>query len=316
MKIAILDDYQNVALKSADWSSLPEECEVEVFTEHFSSPNIVKERLRDFEVIVAMRERTPFSRDILAGLPGLKLLITTGMRNASIDLVAANDLGILVCGTGGRGFATAELAWGLILALMRHIPLEDSATRQGQWQTTIGTELMNKTLGIVGLGNLGSRMAIIGKSFEMTVIAWSQNLTSEKAAQFGATLVPKEELFTGSDIVTLHLQLSERTRGLIGRRELSLMKPTAYLINTSRGPIIDEAALIDILKSRSIAGVGLDVYDHEPLPVDHPLRYLDNTVVTPHLGYVTSETYKVFYEDSVENISSYLNGQPIRVLNP
>ena len=316
MKIAVLDDYQGVALKLADWNSLPENCQVVVFKEHWASSDIVKERLRDFEIIVAMRERTPFGRELLAGLPNLKLLITTGMRNAAIDLDAATDLGIPVCGAGGGGFAAVEITWGLILALLRHIPQEDRATRQGHWQTTLGNELRAKILGIIGLGHLGSRIAAIGNAFEMQVIAWSQNLDSARAAQCGATLVTKDELLTRSDILSIHLKLSDRTMGLIGSRELSLMKPTAYLINTSRGPIVDEIALIAALKSHSIAGAGLDVYDQEPLPPDHPLRHLDNTVITPHMGYVTIETFKKFFAESVADIIAYLKGQPVRVLNP
>jgi len=315
MKIAVLDDYQGVALDLADWNSLPENCQVVVFKEHWASSDIVKERLRDFEIIVAMRERTPFGRELLAGLPNLKLLITTGMRNAAIDLDAATDLGIPVCGAGGGGFSTVELTWGLILALLRHIPQEDKATRQGHWQTTLGNELRGKILGIIGMGHLGSRIAAIGNAFEMQVIAWSQNLDSARATQCGATLVTKDELLTRSDILSIHLKLSDRTIGLIGSRELSLMKPTAYLINTSRGPIVDETALIEALKSHSIAGAGLDVYDHEPLPPDHTLRQLDNTVITPHMGYVTIETYKKFFAESVADIIAYLKGQPVRVLN-
>ena len=316
MKVAVLDDYQGVALELTDWNKLPGNCQVVVFKEHCASSDILKEQLSDFEIIVAMRERTPFGRELLAGLPKLKLLVTTGMRNASIDLDAATDLGILVCGAGGGRLATAELTWGLILALLRHIPQEDRATRQGHWQTTVGNELRGKTLGIMGLGHLGARMAVIGNAFEMPVIAWSQNLDSAKAARCGATLVAKDEIFTRSDILSIHLQLSDRTRGLISSRELSLMKPTAYLINTSRGPIIDETALIEALKSHSIAGAGLDVFDQEPLPPDHPLRHLDNTVITPHLGYVTIETYKPFFSESVADITAYLKGQPVRVLNP
>jgi len=315
VKVAVMDDYQGVALELADWNSLPKNCQVVVFKEHFASSDILNERLSDFEIIVAMRERTPFSRELMAGLPNLKLLVTTGMRNASIDLDAATDLGILVCGAGGGGYSTVELTWGLILALLRHIPQEDGATRQGQWQTTLGTELKDKTLGIMGLGHLGTRIAAIGNAFEMTVIAWSQNLDSVRAEQYGATLVTKDELFTRSDVLSIHLKLSDRTRGIVSNRELSLMKPTAYLINTSRGSIVDETALIGILKSHSIAGAGLDVYNQEPLPPNHPLLNTDNTVITPHLGYVTKENYNSYYAESVADIIAYLKGQPVRVLN-
>lgn len=316
MKVAVMDDYQGVALELADWNSLPKNCQIVVFKKHFTSFDILKKRLSDFEIIVAMRERTPFGRELLTGLPNLKLLVTTGMRNASIDLDAATDLGILVCGAGGGGYSTVELTWGLILALLRHIPQEDRATRQGEWQTTLGTELRGKTLGIMGLGHLGVRIAAIGNAFEMSVIAWSQNLDSARAAHCGATLVTKNELFTRSDVLSIHLKLSDRTRGLISNRELSLMQPTAYLINTSRGPIIDETDLIDTLKSHSIAGAGLDVYNHEPLSPTHPLLQLDNTIITPHLGYVTTENYTRYYAESVADIIAYLKGQPVRVLNP
>ncbi|MFC2021494.1 D-2-hydroxyacid dehydrogenase family protein [Chloroflexota bacterium] len=316
MKIAILDDYQGVALKLADWSVLPADAQVSAFSDHWAGLDTIKEKLGTFEIVAAMRERTPFTRELLEVLPNLKLLVTTGMRNASIDLDAATDLGILVCGTSGGGSSTAELAWGLILALLRHIPQESASIRQGGWQTTIGTGLNGKVLGLLGLGNLGSRMATIGNVFGMSVIAWSQNLTAERTAQFGASLVTKDELFAGSDILSIHLKLSDRTRGLVGMRELSIMKPTAYLVNTSRGPIIDETALLQTLQSHAIAGAGLDVYDQEPLPSKHPLRRLDNVIGTPHLGYVTEEAYKGFYAQSVEDILSYLSGQPVRVLNP
>jgi phosphoglycerate dehydrogenase-like enzyme len=316
MKIAVLDDYQEVAQKSADWNVLQKDCRVTFFKDHITGADTLKKQLKDFEIIIAMRERTPFTREILSGLPNLKLLITTGARNASIDMVAAAELGIPVCGTGGGGPSTAELAWGLILSLLRHIPEEDKLTRQGRWQTTIGHELWGKTLGVIGLGNLGSRMAIVGNAFGMTVIAWSQNLTAETAAKFGASLVTKDELLKRSDVITIHLQLSDRTSGLIGKREFGLMKPTAYLVNTSRGPIVDEAALVETLKSRSIAGAGIDVFGVEPLPTNHPLRNIDNMVITPHLGYVTAETYKVFFENSIEDIIAFMKGQPVRVLNP
>jgi phosphoglycerate dehydrogenase-like enzyme len=272
------------------------------------------ERLKEFEIVVAMRERTPFPRSLLERLPRLKLLITTGMRNASIDIKAAADRGITVCGTGGVGYPTAELTWGLILALLRRIPQEDRATRAGQWQVSLGVGLRDKVLGMIGLGNLGSQVATVGKAFQMQVLAWSQNLTAERAAQFGATLVTKDELLSRADIVTIHLVLSERTRRLLGARELALMKPTAYLINTSRGPIVEEQALVEALEKKTIAGAALDVYDEEPLPLDHPLRRLENTVITPHVGYVTAEGYRVFYGHAVEDIQAFLRGQPVRVI--
>lgn len=315
IRVAVLDDYQGVALKMANWSTLPSDVEVKVFQDHLSDQDAVAERLKDFEIIVAMRERTPFPRKLLEQLPKLKLLVSTGTRNASIDMNAASELGIVVSGTGLLVYPTAELTWGLILALLRHIPQEDRATRTGQWQFTLGIGLQGKTLGVMGLGKQGSLVAKFGLAFGMSVIAWSQNLTVERTAEVGVTLVNKEELLSRSDIVTIHLVLSNRTRGLLGARELSLMKPTAYLINTSRGPIVEEKALIEALQKGTIAGAALDVFDEEPLPLDHPLRRLENTVITPHIGYVTVETYKVFFEDAVEDIRAFLEGKPIRVLN-
>jgi len=238
------------------------------------------------------------------------------MRNAAIDLQAAAERGILVCGTAGLPYPTAELTWGLILSLFRRIPAEDRATREGRWQTSVGLGLNGKTLGVLGLGSLGSRVARVGRAFEMPVLAWSQNLTAERAGEVGATLVGRDELLARADVVTIHLVLSDRTRGLIGARELALMKPGAYLVNTSRGPIVDEAALIHALRDGTIAGAGLDVFDEEPLPPDHPLRQLPNTVITPHLGYVTEETYRVFYDQAREDIQAYLRGEPIRALRP
>ena len=316
-RVAVLDDYQGVALEMADWSVLPSACQVQVFRDHLTDLDALAQRLRDFEVVTCMRERTPFGRDLLERLPNLRLLVTTGMRNAAIDLAAATDLGVLVCGTaGGPDSPPAELTWGLILALVRHIPREDAATRHGHWGVTVGMSLENKVLGVLGLGRLGAKVAKVGVAFEMSVIAWSQNLTAERAAQCGATLVTKDELFARSDILTIHVQLSARTRGLVGARELRGMKPTTYLINTARGPIVDEAALVQALQARSIAGAGLDVFDQEPLPPDHPLTVLENTILVPHVGYVTREQYQVRYRDTVEDIIAYLRGEPLRVLNP
>jgi phosphoglycerate dehydrogenase-like enzyme len=314
-RVAVLDDYQDVALQMADWRVLPADVEVQVFRDHLAAESALVERLKGFEIIVAMRERTPFPRRVLEELPRLRLLITTGMRNASIEVDAATDCGVLVCGTEGLPYPTAELTWALILALVRQVPREDRATRNGQWQVSIGVGLQGKTLGVIGLGRLGSQVAAIGKAFGMSILAWSQNLTAERAAQNGATLVSKDALLSEADIVTIHLVLSNRTRGLIGAREFGLMKPTAYLINTSRGPIVDEQALIQTLQRRAIAGAGLDVFDEEPLPLEHPLRRLENTVLTPHLGYVTAETYRIFYGHAVENIQAFLRGQPVRTLN-
>ena len=314
-RVAILDDYQDVARRLADWKSLP--AEVVVFRDHLSDESKVAARLADFDVVVAMRERTPFPRSLFERLPRLRLLVTTGMRNASIDLSVAANRGVVVSGTAGLPSPTAELTWALILALVRHVPREDRATREGRWQETLGTTLKGRTLGVLGLGQLGSRVARVGKAFEMDVIAWSQNLTAVRATAVGATLAgSRDELLARADIVTIHLVLSDRTRGLVGARELGLMRPTAYLVNTSRGPIVDEGALIATLRAGKIAGAGLDVYDEEPLPADHPLRRLPNTVITPHLGYVTEETYQIFYSQALEDIRAFLAGASVRVLSP
>ena len=315
-RVALLDDYQGVALSMADWKSLPTGTEVVVFKDHLADEDALAARLADFDIVMALRERTPFPRALLERLPKLKLLITAGMRNASIDMKAAAERGVLVCGTAGLPYPTAELAWGLILSLARRIPAEDRATREGRWQTSLGLGLNGKTLGVLGLGTLGSRAARVGRAFEMEVLAWSQNLTAERAAGVGASLTTKDELLARSDFVSIHLVLGERTRGLIGARELGLMKRSAYLVNTSRGPIVDEVALIRALQDGTIAGAGLDVFDEEPLPPDHPFRRLPNTAITPHLGYVTEETYRVFYGHALEDIKAYLGGTPLRVLRP
>lgn len=316
MHLALLDDYQGVALSMADWASLKPEVEVTAIREVFPNQDAAAERLKGFEVVAAMRERTPFPKALIERLPNLKLITTTGMRNAAIDVRAAVERSILVCGTEMLSFPTAELAWGLVLSLARNIPREDRNMRAGGWQTTVGIGLRGKTLGIVGLGRLGSEVAKFGKAFQMEVIAWSQNLTAERAAAAGATPVSKEELFRRADFITVHVVLSDRTRGLIGAAELAAMKPTAYLVNTSRGPIVDTAALIATLEQRRIAGAAIDVYDKEPPPADHPLRRLDNTILTPHLGYVVAEGYRRSYGQIVENIRAYLAGKPIRVINP
>ena len=315
-KVAVLDDYQEVALQMADWKSLPSEAEVIVFKNHLSDENDISKRLEQFEVVSAMRERTPFPKRLLEKLPNLKLLVTTGMRNASIDIPAASKLGITVCGTEGLGYPTAELTWGLIVSLARKISEENSSSRSGSWQTTLGIGLNGKTLGILGLGNLGSQVARIGNAFGMNVIAWSQNLTEERAIENGVTLVTFDDLMKNPDFLSIHTVLSERTRGLIGEKELNFMKPTAFLINTSRGPIVDEEALVQALRDGVIAGAGLDVFDTEPLPCQHPFLTLPNTLITPHMGYVTVEGYKIFYSQTVECINQYLNGTPVRVLNP
>ena len=275
----------------ADWSQLPTGTEVEFFQDHIVDEDQLVERLKDFDFVQGMRERTPFPRSVLSRLPKLRLLITTGRRNASFDIEAASDLGITVCGTNGAGEGPTELTWGLILAMLRHIPEEEQRSREGSWGTTVGIGVKGKTLGLIGLGHIGSLVARVATAFDMNIIAWSQNLTSERAAECGASLVDKETLFKDSDVLSVHVQLSDRTRGLVGEREISLMKPTSYLINISRGPIVDEASMIQALTNGTIAGAGLDTFDIEPLPTDHPLLGLSNTVLTPHLGYVTVDGY-------------------------
>ena len=313
-RIAVLDDYQSVASTYADWSRLPEPVEVVEFADHVADEDALVARLQPFDVVVAMRERTPFPREVLERLPDLKLLVTTGMRNKSIDVEAAVERGIVVTGTGIPGTATAELTWGLILAVLRHIPQEDAAVRAGGWQHTLGGDLAGARLGVVGLGRLGSQVAKVGQAFGMDVVAWSQNLTDERAAEHGVRRVEREELFATSDVVTVHLLWSKRTRGLIGADDFARMKPTAIFVNTSRGPIVQEQALIDAVRNGTIAGAGLDVYDREPLPPDHPIRTLPRTVLTPHLGYVTRGTYEVFYGDAVEDVAAWMRGEPIRTL--
>ncbi|MCY4365387.1 MAG: D-2-hydroxyacid dehydrogenase family protein [Chloroflexi bacterium] len=315
MKIAVLDDYQNVALEMADWSALPSDAEVEAFHDHLADESRLVERLQGFDAVIGMRERTPFTRSVLSQLPDLKLLITTGARNASFDVDAATELGIVVCGTGGVGEGPTELTWGLIIGLLRKIPQEDRLTREGRWQTTIGVGLKGKTLGLIGLGHIGGLMARVGNAFQMNVIAWSQNLTAQRAAECQATLVDKETLFRESDIASVHLRLSDRTRDLVGAREIALMKPTSYLVNISRGPIINEAALVDALERKAIAGAALDTFDVEPLPADHPFLRLGNTIIAPHLGYVTEEGYRAFYAGAIEDIRAYAAGEPVRVIN-
>jgi phosphoglycerate dehydrogenase-like enzyme len=315
LRCAILDDYQNVALTFADWSNVKGDIDITVFNEHLGGADKVIAALADFSIVCAMRERTAFPRAVIEALPKLKLLITTGMRNASIDLQAAKARGIVVCGTPAVGNATAAIATGLMLELARHIGYENARLKAGGvWQTTIGLDLEGLTLALLGLGKLGTRMAEIGRAFKMNVIAWSQNLTPEKCQEAGAEYVSRDDLFRRADFLSIHLQLSERTRGLVGPHELGLMKTSAYLINTSRGPIVDEAALLAALRGKRIAGAGLDVFDIEPLPIAHPLRKLDNVVLTPHLGYVAEQNYRAFFAGTVEDIRAFLDGQPVRVL--
>ena len=313
-RIAVLDDYQSVAATFTDWSQVPEPLEVVEFSDHLADEDALAARLEPFDVVVAMRERTPFPRALLGRLPNLRLLVTTGGKNASIDKDAARELGITVCGTGAHPSGPVELTWALILATARHLPQEHANVRVGGWQQTVGTDLAGAILGVVGLGRLGEKVARIGQAFGMDVVAWSQNLTEERAAEVGVRRVTKDELLRTADVVTIHLQLSDRTRGLIGAPEFALMKPTAILINTSRGPIVDESALVEALAGGSIAGAGLDVFDTEPLPDDHPLRREPRAVLTPHLGYVTKATYEVFYRGAVEDVAAFLAGDPIRVI--
>jgi phosphoglycerate dehydrogenase-like enzyme len=314
--IAILDDYQNVALRMADWSRLQQDNRVVVFTTRLPDVETAAHALADFEVVGIMRERTPFSRAMFEKLPKLRLLVTTGKRNASIDLEAAKAHNVTVCSTGGAGRSTAELAFALMLGLARHLRTEFDAMRPGGgWQTTLGFDLEGKTLGILGLGNLGAKVARIGTAFGMKILAWSENLTDERARERGAERVGKDELFNRSDIVTIHSVLSPRTRGLVGAREFALMKPTALLINTSRGPIVDETALLAALRQKNIAGFGADTFDVEPLPNDHPLRAEPRALLTPHLGYVTEETYRDFYGGMVQAIEAWQAGKPINMLS-
>jgi phosphoglycerate dehydrogenase-like enzyme len=309
LRIAVLDDFQGVALTSADWSVLNGRAEITVFRDNITDQQALAERLKPFEVLCVMRERTPLDGALLEQLPALKLIVSTGRRNASIDTAAAGRLGVQIANTESTGSAPIEMTWALILAAMRHIPEEVAALRAGRWQSTVGTDLSGATLGVVGLGHIGGAVARIGAAFRMKVIAWSQNLTPERAAEVGATAVSKDELFRRSDIVSLHLVLGARTRGVVGAAELALMKPTAWLVNTSRGPLVEEAALISALEGRRIAGAALDVFDVEPPPQNHPFRRLPNVIATPHLGFVTRDTYAIMYGQTVEAIVRWLDGR-------
>jgi phosphoglycerate dehydrogenase-like enzyme len=316
LRCAILDDYQQVALTSADWSQILDKVEVKRIDRHIDQIEELAEQIADCEIIVIMRERTPFRAALLARLPKLKLLITTGMRNASVDMAAAASQGIIVCGTGGAGNATAELTWALLLGLARNIVTEHNAVRNGQWQSTVGSDLYGKTLGVIGLGNLGSKIAKFGHAFGMDVMAWSQNLTKERADEVGVRLAAsKEELLANSDFVSIHLVLSDRTRGLIQAEELKRMRSSAYLINTSRAPIVAQAALAEALQDGWIAGAAVDVFEVEPLPKDDSYRSLPNLLTTPHIGYVAKANYEAFYKQVVEDIEAYLSGAPVRKLN-
>ena len=314
-RVAVLDDYQRIAPTAAYWRGLPAGVEVDFFTTTFLTSSRPRQRLQPYDVIVSMRERNSFSRKLLEQLPRLRLLTTTGISNAAIDIAAAADLNIVVCGTFSTSHGTVEITWGHILALLRQVVAEDRSIRAGGWQTKLGVDLEGKTLGILGLGKIGTRVAVIGHAFGMRTVAWSQNLNAETAETGGAEWLDKDEFFRQADVISIHLRLSERTRGLVGAHELGLMKTTAILVNTSRGPIVDEAALIKSLSEGRIAGAGLDVFDEEPLPTDHPLRRLENTVLTPHIGYVTQNVYRNMFEQTVENITAFLAGKPVRVLS-
>ena len=311
----MLDDYQGAALRFADWSVLSGRAEIKVFTAHIGPIDDLARRLASYEIICLMRERTAFTREVMGRLPNLKLIVTTGMWNAAIDLDGATALGIMVCGTGATLEPTVELTWALILSALRNIPAELAAVRDGGWQITVGEDLYGRTLGIVGLGNIGRAVASIATAFGMKIIAWSPNMTSDVAAKSGATRVDKESLFRDSDVVTIHLKLSERSRSIVGAAELGLMKREAILINTSRGPLVDQTALMAALDGGQLARAAVDVYDEEPLPVDHPLRNFKNLIATPHIGYVSRRMYEVFFADTVENIVSWLDGHPIRIMN-
>jgi phosphoglycerate dehydrogenase-like enzyme len=315
IRVAILDDYQGVALQLADWESLAQEAQIDVFRDHIFELDALVTRLLPYQCIVLMRERTPFPRALFQRLPNLRLLITSGRRNAAIDVEAATEHGVQVCGTDLKGMGTAELTWALILALLRHIVAEDRALQRGEWQTTLGVELAGKTLGILGLGRLGSEVARIAAAFHMKTIAWSPHLTAERAAAAGALAVSKENLFSEADIVTIHLVLTEETRGLVGTEDFRRMKRTAFLVNTSRGPIVDEPALLTALQEQKIAGAGIDVFEIEPLPLPHPLRVLDNLVLTPHLGYVTEENYRHHFPQVVDIIQGFIGGKIIKAIN-
>ena len=308
IKIAILDDYQNIALSMADWSAVEKNAEITVFHDHISDQDKLVERLLPFTVLSMMRERTPLNKEIFDRLPNLKLVISTGLRNAAIDVDAAKAAGIEVRNTGYHWTGAPEITWALLMAIARKIPQENRSLRSGDWQKTVGTDLFGKTIGIIGLGNIGIKIANYANAFGMNVIAWSPNLTAEKALESGATLATKEILFSEADFITLHVVLSPRSRNMVSSADIDLMKPTAYLINTSRGPLINEADLISALEQRKIAGAALDVFETEPLPADHPFRKLDNVLATPHIGYGTEDTYKIFFTDTIAEILDWAEG--------
>jgi phosphoglycerate dehydrogenase-like enzyme len=309
VRVAILDDYQNVALATADWSPVSARADITVFTDHVADVDALVERLAPFDVLMVMRERTPLPRSVIERLPRLRMIASTGPQNASIDMAAAAESGVHVAHTGGTVAATVELTWALILGAARHLVTERQAVADGRWQTTVGRELDRRVLGVLGLGRIGARVARIGAAFGMDVVAWSTNLTADAAQEAGARYLPREEFFAAADVLSIHLKLGERTRGLVGAAELSTMKSTALLVNTSRGPIVDEAALVEALRSGSIAGAALDVFDTEPLPADHPLRTSTNVLATPHIGYVADRPYRIFFRDAVNAIAEWLDSQ-------
>jgi len=315
IRVAVLDDYQKAALTCADWSALGEDTEVVVFDDHLADADSLIARLEDFDVLVLMRERTPMTVELLMRLPRLRLIVTSGLRNAAIDLAAAAELGIVVSGTELDSVPTAELAWGLVMAVRRNLLGEDAAVRAGRWQVGVPLELDGSILGVLGLGNLGARIARFANAFGMHVLAWSPSLDAARAVAVGAEAVGFDELFERSDVVSVHVRFSPATRGLVGARELALLGSHGYLVNTSRGPIVDEPALIDALSAGTIAGAGLDVYDTEPLPADHPLRRTPNTLLSPHMGYVGARNYRVVYRQAVEDILAWRAGEPIRILS-
>jgi phosphoglycerate dehydrogenase-like enzyme len=316
VRIVVLDDYQGVAAEMADWSLAGPDIELVGLERHIDDEAELAAALAGAPVVVAMRERTRFTASLFDALPDLELLVTTGPFNAVIDLEAAAARGITLCGTGGMITPTSELTWALILGLLRHVAADDADMRAGLWQRHIGTGLQGQRLGLLGLGRLGSLVARVGLAFDMDVVAWSANLTAQRCAEVGVGYVTRDELFATADVLSIHLVLGPRSRGLVGAAELAAMKPTAVLVNTSRGPIVDEAALIDALRDGTIAGAALDVFDQEPLPAGHPLRSMPNTVLTPHVGYVTRQTYEIFYRDIVEDIRAWRDGAPIRLVTP
>ncbi len=314
LRLAVLDDWEGVAADFVDWKAELPAVAVTIFTDHVTDPRDLVTRLKPFDAVLLMRERTPIARDVLTALPGLRLVVTTGMRNRALDIGAATELGMLVCGTRGLQWAAPELTWALILALARRVPQADASMRAGRWEPTVGMDLHGATLGLVGLGRLGGQVATVARAFQMDLIAWSPHLTPAAAAAHGARLVSKPELFGRSDVVSVHMVLAASTRGLVGAAEIDAMRPSAFLVNTSRGPLVDQDALLRALTEGRIAGAGLDVYDDEPLPPDHPLRSAPRTVLTPHLGYVTAGTFAAFYREAARDVQAYLDGNPIRVI--